>query len=504
MFRILISAFFLFVFPLHLISQILPKEGSSLTHRLIGFSFPSQEKVTNYKLEIAAGYNVTEDSFRNNIIKTLSGKEAKIIAEAPSFGSQYTWRTTSIINNITTKSDLHHFSTLAIPDVMRSTTRFRILQPAIKYNDAYVFLDGNKGLYDMNGQPIWYLPALGGINDENVRIRDMKMSPMGTITLMLSEFPYEINLNGDILWKGPDNGLVSGDTTEHYHHEFTRLSNGHYMVLGIEFVSWDRDQLSSTDSHSQQVPGPQLKKKINDTPGPKTPFGTIIEYDEKGNVFWSWKSSHYFMTSDFIYFRDSKPVVDAHDNSFFFDEAAKIIYINYKNISRILKVKYPEGTVMNTYGEIFKPGIPVKGNGLYCGPHAIKYSQPGRIFLFNNNLCNFGYPPRIMILKEPLSDKGNLKKEWDYECTVEDSYSKGAPTGGNVLELPDRSIFVAMGGAYSKIFIVSRDKKILWSALPEMWYPEKQLWYPVIQYRASIITRKDLERLVWNSELYNR
>ncbi len=33
-----------------------------------------------------------------------------------------------------------------------------------------------------------------------------------------------------------ESGAVSGDTEEHFHHEFTRLHNGHYMVLGNEYV----------------------------------------------------------------------------------------------------------------------------------------------------------------------------------------------------------------------------------------------------------------------------
>ncbi len=39
--------------------------------------------------------------------------------------------------------------------------------------------------------------------------------------------------------------------------------------------------------------------------------------------------------------------------------------------------------------------------------------------------------------------------------------------GGNVIELPDGSLFSCMGGSYSKVFIVNMNKEILWSALPE-------------------------------------
>ena len=41
---------------------------------------------------------------------------------------------------------------------------------------------------------------------------------------------------------------------------------------------------------------------------------------------------------------------DVHENAFFFDEKNKVIYISFKYISTIIKLKYPEGIVLNTYG----------------------------------------------------------------------------------------------------------------------------------------------------------
>ncbi len=170
-----------------------------------------------------------------------------------------------------------------------------------------------------------------------------------------------------------------------------------------------------------------------------------------------------------------------------------------------MKIKYPEGTVLNAYGEVYKPGVPENGNGMFCGQHACKYSQIGCLFLFNNNGCNQGQTPRIKILKEPVNERDVIKKIWEYECSGDEQYPKEDLTGGNVMELPDGSIFVCMGGAYGKLFIVNKDKKVLWSGISEKWNAEENKWIPIVQYRASIITdRKQLERLIWNTELDDR
>jgi len=54
---------------------------------------------------------------------------------------------------------------------------------------------------------------------------------------------------------------------------------------------------------------------------------------------------------------------------------------------------------------------------------------------------------------------------------------------------------------YSEVFIVGRDKKKLWSAIPETWNTEKKKWEIPGLYRASIITsRADIEKMIWNSQ----
>ena len=488
-------------------AQVSPKEGSKLHYRIIGFSVPRAENAASYEIEISGCNCYSEDSFNKSILVSAGGKENKIIAEVPSFGSQYTWRVKYVAKNgAKTKSRLYHFSTTSIPNVDTSNTRLRITKAANKYRDAYVFLDHARTLYDMNGHPVWYLPHLQAFKDENLNdVRDLKLSPYGTITFLIDQRVYEISYNGDILWKGPNNGMVSGKRTEHYHHEFTRLNNGHYMVLGTERVQW---KVSATkDSsllHNEKVTWDSARKELRQ----EIEFGTVIEYDAMGRVVWSWKSSEYFMKSDLSNRRTADGLfdIDTHENSFFFDEKTKVIYVSFKNISRILKIRFPSGKVLATYGEIYVPGKPFKGNMLFCYQHSCRESQSGDLYLFNNNSCDSGGVPTVLMIHESKTGQEKPEKIWEYICRVEDMPAKketaATSAGGNVWELPHQSIFVSMCSVYSAVFIIDRDKNILWSAIPEKWNKTQNHWQGTDQYRASIINnRRQFERLIWGETI---
>ncbi len=491
---IVLSAIF---FSLHLSAQVLPREGSRLNYRLIGFSFPEMTTASSYKIEIAAGTFTNHESFKRKIVKSVESKGSKVIAEVPAFGSQYTWRIVYVNNKVNpSNSPLYHFSTLVNSHVDSTKLRLRILQPAIANKDYYVAVDGGGVLYDMKGKPVWFVPDTNGFGGN---VTDLKFTPQGTITFIYRN-AFEINYNGEVLWKAPDNGTVNGETgrSELYHHEFTKLASGNFMVLGMKFAlcksvtGKDSSYLViSNDNDKTEKDGFKLGR-----------FDNLIEYDEKGNVIWTWKSSKYLIETDFAYFNpdDSNVRFDAHANAFFFDEKNKVIYIGFRNLNRIIKIEYPGGKVLQTYGEAFKPGMKATGRGLFCGQHNVGCANDGYLYYFNNNSCRTDALPTIVMLKEPLSPSDTIKKVWEYTCTADPKYMNNYRQGGNAVELPGLSLFVNMGSQYSKLFIVDRDKKILWSALPENYVEGEAKWMPMHEYRATIISRKDLEKLIWNTE----
>jgi len=519
-----LSLVLLFFVPFTLSSQIFPKEGSKLNYRIIGFSFP-QLKDARCKLEIARGNYSTAGTFNKNIITSTDCASGNMIAEVPSFGCDYTWLV-KYAGKHTVNSDLHHFSTLMSAKVDTAIKRLRIASAARGYKDAYIFLDGTRVLYDMSGNPVWFLPDSSFSITESTNVRDIKLSPFGTITFLTDDEVYEINYDGAILWKGPNTGEVSGAATELYHHEFTRLQNGHYMALGGERPLW---KLQRYDSSSEDtVANPVIRQ--DSFFYQRMQFGTVIEYDEHGKVVWSWKSSDYFKESD-LYKREMAGGLfdtrDVHENSFFFDEKAGIVYVSFRDISRLVKVNYRAGTISAVYGNAYEPGMEGTGNELFCGQHSIGVTQDGYLYLFNNNALAQNDFPKLIMMQEPREGTGELIKIWEYTLTLEglsereqNAYNKYTErlqlmqtrqksphlkqrltSGGSVTELPDRSFLASMNGPFSKIFIINRNKEIMWNAVPERRQSKDSLWNLCPTYKANIITGpKSFEQLIWNGE----
>ncbi len=508
MIKIICFTFLLISSSFYCNAQVFPKEGNKLNYRIVGFSFPSEPGIENYKIEIANGTYNSEDSFAKNIVVTQTDAANRLIVEVPYFGCQYTWRVVyNKSKSPARKSSLYHFSTGRIPQLDTNFARLWIQKREEKFQDAYIFMDDTRALYDMDGNAVWYLPnVVAGMNDLS-QIRDLKITSDGTITFILSDalVPeiFEIKYSGDVIWKGPNDGKVCSDNCEHYHHQFSKLSNGHYMVMGTESVK-------------TKVPGfkPKALPGSTDYNTGANPmefmirYGVLIEYDMKGDVVWSWKSSKYFSGSDIMNYRDpisGMPGLEMDANSFYFDEKAKELYISYKNISRIIKVKYPEGAVQNVYGEIFEPDVPAKGNGLFAGQHSCGISGAGNLYLYSDMVNKKNSASEILVMKESSTLNNTLELVWKYECPADKAAQKGkqdhlpgvVKTGGNVTELPDRSYFVSECNPDGYLFIVNEDKEVLFKAQPIRVNTVQNLWEPFPQNKANIIpSRKAFEDLV--------
>lgn len=462
-------------------AQIKPTEGRKLHYRIIGFTDPKLPPTGNGVLQIAKGHYKSADSFSKKILITQKFIGKKTIAEVPDFGMEYTWR----INTANgAKGELHHFNVMYCKFIDSASYRLRVVRKATKHADGYTFLDGFGTLFDMAGKPVWFVPLLEDAETNTNSLRDIKLSPANTVTYLYKEMPYEITWDGLLLWKGPNTGVVSSEKSENYHHEFTMLSNGHYMVLGTQ-----NNVLSMAD------------------PSFPTKFGTVIEYDKEGNVVWYWRSSDYYKNTDYLYGnRTPKTPYDIHQNSFCFDEKRQNLYVSFKNISQIVKVKYPEKEVVHVYGKRYGT---IEDNNIpsqFYEQHSCHVSSNGNLYLYNNNNRDGtakNFHPKIAVFKE--TSNGNLLPVWEYEYTSVHNKQKVPEliltSGGNVIELPDGSFFASSCSPYSNLFIVDKKKNLHWEAIPEKYYPETSMWRPNQQYRASLVlSRKQLEQLIWKME----
>ncbi len=476
MYRYLVTLIAILCIPAVHYARVFPAEGAVLNYVLVGFSADVPKNGASFKFEVAKGYYNNLDSFRRNIVAAGAGRNGRAVLRLPAFGMQYTWRIVGADKQAVVH--LQHFSTDAISMVDTNHVRLHVTTKDKLRKDGYLFLDFNKILYDINGAPLWYLRPFAGAEFDRMVVRDLKLTPQHTITLIMNDVPYEIDYDCNVLWKGPDNGKVSGDSIEYYHHEFTRLNSGRYMVLGSEKRVW-------APATPVDPATPVTDKKIT--------FGTVIEYDKAGNVTWSWKSSTFYQHANIPYERPAGSEFDIHENAFCFDERQKAVYVSFKNIDQVVKVNYPAGTIANTFT---RP--------LFCLQHNCRKSAKGYMMIYDNNSCAEEPIPKLTLFSEPASGKGPGKKIWSFDCPIlATNIHKGMKpkitNGGSICELSDNSIFASNCAPYADIFIVTRAKKITWYAAPQQWDEKEQRWFALPQYRASFIERSgELEKVIFN------
>lgn len=477
------------------IAQVVPSQNDTLNYRVIGFNAQIPPKHRNCRLEIAKGEYFDTSLFKQYIIRSVAVHTNKQIIEVPSFGSSYTWR----IVNPSDRTDslqykFHHFYVGYVPEIDTAIFRVKAQSNIKKNNYPYFFIDATKALYDAYGNPVWYLPTLEARGNT---VRDLKITSRGTITFVIDEYGvFEVNYKGTVLWQGPNNGIISGDNLEHYHHEFTRLNNGNYMALAQDFQYIDPSQ---KDSAIALLSKQKIKNRDNSLLFERFPTGTLIEYDSLGKIVWSWKASEHLNGSK-IFLRNEKEYVSqmrAHENSFFFDTGNKVVYLSMRNLNTILMINYPTGNIIDIYnGDT--PKLKETTPLLFCGQHSCKVSADRQLYFYNNNSCNPGRRPQIIFLRRN-KQMATPEISWKFDCPV-DTLSPAYPSGGNVEELPDKSIFTSMAFPDSKMFIVTRNKKIIWSARLQTKNFFTKKWEPVNIYRASVVTKTRVaDQLVWMS-----
>jgi len=471
----------LFLARLGVVAQLMPNEGDSLHYRLIGFQVPEQPKATGYKLEVFAFNTSKTKSLSAKPILTQQEKTNKIIATVPAFGKQYLWRVQYLNGkNLIGKSEAYSFVVRENPYSNKEVARVDVINAATKYKDMLVFFDNNRSLYNMQGEPVWFLPQIPGVNDTGIHVvRDIKLTKDNTITFLTNKNVHEMDYYGHVLWSGPNDGKVSGKAAEQYHHEVTKLSNGHYMTIGDKFIP--SDDVGKTDTATL----------LPTNKGPLTPCGTLIEYNAKNEIVWTWNSCNYIKLGDLI----------THFNAFYLDEKNKVFYTSYRNIGRIMKAEYPSGRMLAQYGfDMNNDGSVLTGN--IFSQHNCNLNSDGNLILFNNNFKMHlstaerekDCIPAVVVFKEPTSEDKTLQRIWEFKTDI-DTFTKPMSSGGGSVRELDKGDYLVCTGLPGRNFIVSADKKILWNVVT--WQKEKGEWKPASGYRISPVRKEELPKILF-------
>jgi hypothetical protein len=220
-------------------------------------------------------------------------------------------------------------------------------------------------------------------------------------------------------------------------------------------------------------------------------FGTLIEYDSEGKICWSWNSEKYFPDIDIYYSleNDENFIVDpahhriydpSHINGFYLDEYNDILYISVKNMSRIIKLDRKTGKILACYGAKYPSGQAIYANGFFQYLHAPILLPDGNIMVFNNNNLEKSSKPintsSVVIFSQPKSERDSSKKIWEFLCNFDSLYKSYSFRTGNSIFLENSDIIVNMGDPVSRIFQVTKDKKIVWDCYTEKFSIEKETW----------------------------
>ena len=460
-FRI-IGLFFLSLFSVTAtLAQFSPANNSHLNFSSVCFEFQWVDQVVNYELTL------TEES--SGITTVYPTQANKYIVNELIFGESYTWQ---VIGKNRQKKEIYrsekrlftideHFKT------GKKFVRFReVTNNSLTRGSELVILDYAGIAINHDEEIVWYLPDLPFMTP-NSALRDLKLTDDGTFLAIIDSNAYEFDLTGKILWKAPNDGAVSHQGKEDYHHDLQKLPSGNYMVLGNEKQRRVLAGLKDTSRYE---------------------IGTIIEYDPSGKVVWQWHAKDFF-TDNLLKLRkkeDGEYNLATHLNAF--NVEGNTIYAGFRDANWVLKIDKSSKKVVEIYGG-HDSGMPNHyGKELFRLQHDATVLSNGAMAVINNDSIKDPAVVSSLVvfsLGENNTPKGKelFRFKFDYDSLCNGKSLKL----GNIEELNNGNYLVNMG-AIHRIFEVTPKGEIAWDIFVEKLDTFKRVWRFFPQYRIATAT----------------
>jgi hypothetical protein len=461
---------FLIILAASLYGQVIPEPGSNLIHTQVMFEYPAVKGADKYQVVICKWDSLKKvpvpyfNQFDNTTATLVSNLE---------FGFEYSWTYQALDkkqNTIFTSGPY----TFYIKKPERPNLDYQ-RERIIPINsgeplEGLIGQDYAKTFYDRKGVPVCYIPETPPLLNTRFSIRDLRMTPGGTITLLTKFDAVELDLNGHIIWQAPNDGKVSGESIETYHHCFSKMKNGNYMVLG--------------NKH-------RLLKSPFDTIHAEVEFGTIMEYEPSGKLVWKWDSQDYFDTRDLFKHDPADTAyyyVIPHSNSYDVSEDGKYVFVGFRRISRIVQIDKVSGEVVASFGSKMVSGEAKYANDFFRFQHSSNVLKDGNLVVLNNDsIDDPNITSSIVIFTVPDSKNPTSRLLWKFDFKFDTLTDGKSFKTGNVLELPDKNLLVNMG-TLNRTIEVTRDKKVVWDSFTEKWDPKLNRWEPFPQFRSCYIS----------------
>jgi hypothetical protein len=442
-----------------MLAIVQPANNATLNFTQVMFEFDEQEGADTYQLCV---YRPGDIGKRRIVIASL----AYLVKDGFSFGESYQWYYTAFRNGkVIFKSNIFSFSIAADFLVDGSKFRYNVLvKNAGTYQDNLIFIDHLGVAVNRSGQPVWYMPFDSSRYFKAPQYRNMQITPQGSFTFLKGDQCYEKDRMGNTVWGAPNDGAVSGEATEQYHHDFEKRPDGSYMACSYRY---------------ENMPG-----YFDTTVTCRVRYNTVIQYNA-GKVVWQWNEKGYINKAEI--FRLAGPgvtdIAGTHMNGFSFDDKHNTAVFSFRNNNTLLWINRQNGEVL--YRLVGDDSV--KKDIQFTGQHSPVLLDNGDLLLYNNNNASsvksrLPKYPKILLLSAPEGNKPPQKK-WEYECKLNEHPEGWAGKEGYAGMLPNGNVLVCIGGG-NKIFEVTRSKKIVWEMNCTMFSKEKSGWIPFSNYRS--------------------
>lgn len=485
-------------------AQIIPWPGARLNYTQVMFEHSTVPGADEYILQLFSGKDT--DDFSHPIAECRDSSTATLISDL-TFGQKYYWRYAGIRKGrFLNWHGPYNFEILNYPFL--NQYRVRVIQnDSLKNALGLISIDAIRTIVDREGKPVLFVPFAHGFR-ENAAVDDLRLTKYGTLCSLGGQNAIETDLAGNITWMTPlkTRNAATRDFGDFYNHDFKRLDNGNYMVIGGDY-QWktipeyyyiydllhDKRGVKLPDSMACKNGTLYLQngytiKINNDKRELYINMASICEYDKHDDLVWSWNPVNYIQDTDlFPPDRDWKLPIAAeepHVNGFSVDDKNEYVYVSFRNLSRVVKVDKKTGKVVDSWGAKMASGEARQGNGFFHLQHCPSILKNGNISVYDNGDTSVhkGFST-VTVFSQPTRLHHKSKIVWQFVCKFDTSSYGKSHRGGNVDQLYNDDFLVCQG-AINRIFEVNHKKYVSWQGLVEKRNKNDTAWQPEPLYRA--------------------
>lgn len=434
-------------------AQILPQNQAKLNYTQVLFQWETVVNADQYIVEIT-------DKTENKTFLTDTFPLSGTIIHHLMWQHKYEWKVTAYsFGKKVLTTPTRTFEILYNYKVNPNRYRHKIIKNSLQFDSLYIILDNPGIIIDLKGNPIWFYPDTNVARVFNLQLLHngdvVALKPNKTKSANENLAFEELTLDGKAVWKAPDKGEVSGDSSEHYHHDFQVLSNGHYLIVGNQFFKQDIAYIK---------------------------YGTVMEYDTSGKVVWSWNSKDYLKLEDLT----AEGVIDrsAHLNAIYLDEKRDQLWISFRYLDRIIVLDRKTKKVLHSYGSKLPSGDAELANGLFRKQHSCQLVGKNKdVLMLYDNRTGKGTDTLSYALMLDIN-QNPVKERYRFPMQFPGRRQGWSESKGDIDQITD-SLFLIEMGSFPRTVILDTTKGFVWQCDNEVKsHPESPWTMEEESYRA--------------------